>query len=249
MINVFRKLPDAVLRLAVVVILLVAAVTTVLSLLPPELKRADLQKAAAVQAELLRPVKYAGVPACAECHEAQYTETKGGYHRNVSCETCHGAAKAHAESPIDIKPPAPRDRAFCPTCHAYNASRPRGFPQINPVMHNPMKACIACHQPHDPKPPTVPGECSACHGEIERTKVVSPHALLDCTTCHTTPESHKVSPRLVRPSKPSSRDFCAQCHGQDAAVEGPPKIEVATHGEKYVCWQCHYAHMPEVHHE
>jgi hypothetical protein len=78
---------------------------------------------------------------------------------------------------------------------------------------------------------------------------VSPHALLECTTCHTAPEQHKVSPRTIRPSKPTSREFCAQCHGKDSKVQGPPKIDSATHGEKYVCWQCHYAHMPEVHYE
>lgn len=249
MSNPVRKVPDAVIRLGVVVILLVAAVSVVLSLLPPELKRPDLQRAAAIRTEAARQIKYAGVPACAECHEAQYTEKSQGYHRNVSCETCHGPAKQHTKNPVDIKPPAPRDRQFCPTCHAYNASRPRGFPQINPVTHNPMQPCITCHKPHDPKPPTVPGECTACHAGIERTKAVSPHALLECTTCHVTPEQHKVTPRSVRPSKPTGREFCGQCHGKDSRVQGPPKIELATHGEKYLCWQCHYPHMPEVDYE
>ena len=246
MINVFRRLPDAVIRLAVVVILLAAAVGTVLYLLPPEMKRPDLQRAAAIERETARDIKYAGANTCADCHDAQYTQKKEGYHRNVSCETCHGPAKEHTQNPIDFKPPAPRDRLFCPTCHAYNQSRPLGFPQINPVTHNPLKPCIACHQPHDPKPPTVPGECNACHAGIERTKMVSHHALLECTTCHVTPEQHKVSPRTVRASKPAGREFCGQCHGKDSKVPGPPKIELVTHGEKYLCWQCHYPHMPEV---
>jgi cytochrome c553 len=244
--EIFRKLPDAVLRLAVVVILLVGAVVAALSLLPPALKSPTLQRAAAVQRESSREVKYAGAGACADCHEEEYTQKKGGFHRNLSCETCHGPAKNHTENPVDFKPPAPRDRQFCPTCHAYNASRPRGFPQINPVTHNPLKPCYTCHQPHDPKPPTVPGECQACHGEIERTKAVSPHALLECTTCHVTPDEHKVNPRGIRPTKPAAREFCGHCHGADSTVEGPPKVELATHGEKYLCWQCHYPHMPEV---
>jgi len=246
MMTVVRKCPDAVIRLGIVVMLLGAVVVGGVALLPPELKRPDLQRAAAVERATRLDIRYAGTRACAECHQAQYAERNEGYHRNVSCETCHGAAKEHTINPVDIKPPAPRDRQFCPTCHAYNASRPRGFPQINPITHNPMKPCITCHKPHDPKPPTVPGECAACHGEIERTKLVSPHALLDCTTCHTAPEQHKISPRTVRPTKPSGREFCGQCHSTEAMVEGPPKIDVATHGEKYLCWQCHYPHMPEV---
>jgi cytochrome c553 len=247
--KIFPKLPDAAIRLGVVVVLLVTAVSLVLSFLPPSLTNRKLQRDTAIQREVAREVKYAGASACADCHEAEVNLNKDGYHRNVSCETCHGPAKGHIENPADIKPPAPRDRQFCPTCHAYNQSRPRGFPQINPVMHNPMKPCITCHRPHDPKPPTVPGECTACHAGIERTKSVSPHALLECTTCHVTPEQHKVSPRNIRPSKPTAREFCGQCHGKDSKVEGPPKIELATHGEKYLCWQCHYPHMPEVHHE
>ena len=247
--NPLRAVPDAILRLGVVVILLVAAVSVVLSLLPPELKRRDLQRAAAVQAVSSLNVKYAGASACGVCHEAQAAEKAEGYHRNVSCENCHGPGQEHTQNPVEIKPPAPRDREFCPTCHAYNASRPRGFPQINPVTHNPMKPCIACHKPHDPKPPTVPGECTACHAEIERTKAVSPHALLECVGCHVTPEQHKVTPRTIKPSKPTSREFCGQCHGADSKVLGTPKIELSTHGEKYLCWQCHYPHMPEVHYE
>jgi DnaJ-class molecular chaperone len=246
MINPMRKLPDAVIRLSVVIILLIAAVSVVLSALPPAVKSRALQRAAAVQRALARDVKYAGANTCAECHEAEYSEKKEGYHRNVSCETCHGPAQEHTQNPVEFPPPAPRDRQFCPTCHAYNASRPRGFPQINPVTHNPLQPCIACHKPHDPKPPTVPGECTACHAEIERTKVVSPHALLECTTCHTVPEQHKISPRTVRPTKPTTREFCGQCHGAGSKVQGPPKIDLATHGEKYLCWQCHYPHMPEV---
>ena len=117
---------------------------------------------------------------------------------------------------------------------------------INPVAHNPMKPCITCHSPHDPKPPNVPHECSACHGEIARTIAVSNHVQLKCTTCHQVPAGHRVSPRTVKPSKPSSREFCGKCHGKDSRVKGAPKVDIASHGEKYVCWQCHYPHLPEV---
>lgn len=249
MLNPLRRLPDAVLRLSLVVLLLAAGVFVVLSLLPPALTNPEIQRAAAVETARARDIKYAGANVCAECHEAQHSEKEQGYHRNVSCETCHGPAQEHTQNPVEFKPPAPRDRRFCPTCHAYNASRPLGFPQINPVTHNPLKACIECHHPHDPKPPTVPGECAACHAEIERTKAVSPHALLECTTCHATPEQHKISPRTIKPTKPTGREFCGKCHAEDSTVKGSPKIALAGHGEKYICWQCHYPHMPEVHNE
>ncbi len=144
-----------------------------------------------------------------------------------------------------MKPPAPRDRKFCPVCHAYDASRPTGFPQINPTAHNPLKPCISCHNPHDPVPPRTPQACSACHGQIERTKAVSSHALLACTTCHVVPERHKTAPRTALPSKPETRDFCAKCHGKDSTRADAPKIDVSGHGNSYMCWQCHYPHLPE----
>ena len=240
-------IPEAALRLLFVVALLVAGIVLLRRAIPPALKNTDLQVAAAVQQETAREINYAGAHACAECHEEQYTVKKDGYHRNISCETCHGPGTRHIADPVEVTPPAPRDRTFCPTCHAYNLSRPMGFPQINPVTHNPLQPCITCHKPHDPKPPSVPGECVACHAEIERTKAVSPHVLLDCTRCHTTPEDHKITPRSIRPTKPTSRDFCGQCHGTDSAVPDVPKIDISTHEDKYLCWQCHYPHMPEAH--
>jgi len=116
---------------------------------------------------------------------------------------------------------------------------------INPVAHNPMKPCFTCHNPHDPKPSRTPRECSACHGEIARTLSVSHHVQLECTTCHNVPSRHRISPRIVKPTKPSSRDFCGKCHSKDSSYKGSPKIDLSSHGGKYVCWQCHYPHLPE----
>jgi len=130
-------------------------------------------------------------------------------------------------------------------CHAYDPSRPTGFPQINPTSHNPLKPCIACHNPHDPSPPQTPQSCSACHAQIERTKAVSSHALLACITCHTTPEQHKTTPRAALPTKPQTRDFCARCHATDSPVKDLPKVDIASHGMPYMCSQCHYPHLPE----
>lgn len=244
--NKVQKIPEPVVRLLALIVLLLGGVMALYLLLPSELTDNRQQVYAATAREAARSISYGGANACAECHEEQMATKAEGYHRNVACETCHGPAQEHIQNPMETKPPLPRDRQFCPTCHGYSPARPRGFPQINPVTHNPVQPCVACHKAHDPKPPTIPGECSACHGEISRLKAMSHHALLECTVCHQTPEQHKVSPRTIRPSKPVVREFCGQCHGKDSTVEGPPKIDLATHEPKYLCWQCHYPHMPEV---
>jgi DnaJ-class molecular chaperone len=240
------KIPEQVTRLAVVIAVIVTgALVTRFWIVPRSLIATDVQRASAIAREVARPARFVGSRACQDCHEDVTVKKSRSFHKNLSCEGCHGPATTHVEDP-GVKPPAPRDRKFCPVCHAYDASRPTGFPQINPTAHNPLKPCIACHNPHDPVPPKVPAACSACHAQIERTKAVSSHALLACTTCHTVPERHKTAPRSALPSKPETRDFCAKCHGQGATVvKEAPKVDVSTHGGPFLCWQCHYPHLPE----
>ncbi len=243
--KLLQIIPESLKRLFVVFIILVGGFILVRAILPPALKSTEIHIQSTIERETAKPVKHAGSDVCADCHE-EYNVKKMGYHKNLSCETCHGPAKEHVENPGETKPNLPRMREFCVRCHAFNPSRPTGFPQINPAAHNPLKPCVTCHNPHDPKPPTVPHECQACHAEIARTKAVSPHVMLECTTCHNVPNRHKVTPRVVMATIPAEREFCAKCHGKDSAVKETPKIDLATHGEKYLCWQCHYPHMPEV---
>lgn len=240
------RIPEQVTRLVFVnAVLITGALTVRFYVLPREMVSTEIFHASTVERELARPVKFAGTETCVTCHDdVAATKTKS-FHRGLACESCHGPAATHASDPTATKPPAPRDRKFCPVCHAYDASRPTGFPQINPTLHNPLKACIECHNPHDPSPPRTPQECSACHAQIDRTKAVSSHALLACTTCHTVPEQHKTAPRTALPSKPQTREFCGGCHGENSRLKEPPKVDIATHGAPYLCWQCHYPHLPE----
>src|SRR5512139_1817908 len=249
MVKFPEKMPDSLARLLVVFAVLTAVLAAAWVLIPRPMKDVEVQWAEAVAREKARPPQYAGFRACEECHGEIQNKKKGGYHRDLACETSHGAAKAHTEDPDNTKPSIPSTRGFCVQCHAYNPSRPRGFPQINPQGHNPLKPCAGCHNPHDPKPPTTPKECSACHGEIARTKAVSHHVQLECTTCHQAPQQHKIAPRSVKPTKPQNREFCGKCHGKDGKeklAKSAPKIDIDEHGEKYVCWQCHYPHSPKV---
>ncbi|HLA05285.1 MAG TPA: cytochrome c3 family protein, partial [Syntrophales bacterium] len=75
------------------------------------------------------------------------------------------------------------------------------------------------------------------------TKLASYHALLECSVCHIAPAKHKLTPRNVTPTKPDKREFCGKCHAKGSKKVGVPTVDMDTHGEKYVCWQCHYPHM------
>jgi len=239
------RLPEQVRRLAIVIgVIIVGVVAARYFLLPSSLIDRRFHRESTAQREVAKTIAFAGATVCGDCHEDQAKKKMGGYHKNLNCETCHGPAVAHTGDP-STKPYAPRERNFCLRCHAYDPSRPTGFPQINPVLHNPLKACFTCHNPHDPVPPEIPRECAACHGQIAAIKSVSPHALIGCTTCHTTPVQHKISPRIVRPTKPETREFCGKCHAKGSDRKDAPKVDLSTHGERFLCWQCHYPHLPE----
>jgi len=242
-------LPDQVKRLLALFVLVGAALVVVRHfLIPPSFGELGHFRADVLDTIVAQEIRYAGHQACKECHDDVYEVKNESYHKGVSCEVCHGASYEHTQSPVDHTPRIPRGRKTCTICHSYNPSRPTGFPQIDPLTHNPNDPCMSCHQPHDPRPPHIPEECSACHAEISRMKSISNHARLQCTRCHETDEQHKVSPRTIRPTKPTTREFCGGCHAEGA--EAPwevPQIDMETHGMNYVCWQCHYPHYPEVH--
>jgi ribosomal protein S27AE len=56
-----------------------------------------------------------------------------------------------------------------------------------------------------------------------------------------------IEPRSALPSKPDSREVCGRCHaaGSTDPLAAKAMVDLAKHGGTYVCWDCHYAHLPE----
>ncbi len=242
------KLPEQVTRLGIVIVVLLAVVLMLrFFILPPALFSAKPHQAAAAVREMDKPLHHAGADKCRECHEDQFDAKYAGSHRNIGCENCHGPSAQHAVDDTAEMPRKPREREFCLGCHAYDSSRPDGFPQVDPQKHNARKRCVSCHDAHDPVPPETPQECSGCHGRIAHTKDLSAHALLPCSECHKVDERHMTEPRSALPTKPDSREFCGRCHTAGSADPAASKavIDLATHGRSFECWECHYAHLPE----
>ncbi len=242
------KFPDQVVRLAILLALALAAMIFVRGrFVPASFGEIGHYRADAVTAIAALPIRYAGSLVCADCHDYESEVKNRSYHGPLACEVCHGPGALHAEDPGAQTPVIPRERGVaCLYCHDYLPSRPTGFPQIIERLHNPLQPCIGCHDPHDPRPPAVPEACSACHAQIARTKAVSHHGALACEVCHEVAPEHHEQPRSFLPRKPTTRQFCGGCHARDA--EAPveiPRVDFATHGERYLCWQCHYPHHPE----
>ncbi len=240
------KIPDQVLRLAIIVILFVAAMIYVRHIFVPEtFGETGHYRAAAVDEAVALEPSYAGWQVCIECHEEEGEAKRLSNHHTLSCEVCHGPSADHVADD-EVLPHIPQDREACLYCHRYMPSRPTGYPQIIELRHNSMKPCTACHNPHDPRPPETPESCGACHARIARTKAVSHHSVLDCETCHLTNPDHREHPRQNIPQKPGAREFCGGCHGPDGDHSlGAPQVDMSTHGGNYLCWQCHYPHHPE----
>lgn len=216
-------------------------------LVPPTFGEYGHYRAAAVDDIASREMVYAGYQACYDCHDEIFDKKQQSNHKGVACEACHGPAAKHIEAPDEFTPRAPRGRGFCPLCHGYNPSRPSGFPQIIPEVHNPGKACMSCHDPHNPLLPHAPEQCSACHREIANAKMVSHHTDLACVDCHVVTKDHMVNPRFVRAEKPKTIAVCAKCHAKNADVaRNIPRVNIETHSQRYLCWDCHYPHSPEV---
>jgi hypothetical protein len=240
-------LPGPIVRLAFVAVAAVLVLFMVrLRFVPDTFGDIGHYRAASLDVVADQEPRYGGHALCAECHDDEAEAKAASFHRGLSCEGCHGPAAAHADDPTEQAPDIPTGRETCLRCHDYLASRPTGFPQILERVHNPLQPCAECHDPHDPTPPEVPGQCSACHAAISRMKAVSHHWSLECETCHEAPAEHRENPRAYLPKKPTRRDFCGQCHAGDAGGSSDvPRVDLANHGNRYMCWQCHYPHSPE----
>jgi len=245
--QLWHKIPEQIRHLLVPFFIIVAGYLLARCLLiPQDFGLLGHYRASSVTVNTQKPINYAGAAACAECHEQVTTAKKQGYHRGVACEACHGPAQAHTQDPENARPTITRTRTLCLLCHEYLPTRPTGFPQVISESHNPTKPCISCHRPHDPKPPQPLKKCEACHAKIQRQLSLSNHSTLDCTSCHETPKQHYLQPRENPPKAMQNRQICLRCHDKTAPnPQEIPRIDGATHGEKYLCWQCHYPHMPE----
>jgi hypothetical protein len=257
----FWHFPDQVVRLMFLFALAIAALVVArCQFVPATFGEEGHYRSSARKAIAAGDIRYAGWQTCMECHEDEGEAKQRSFHRNLSCEVCHGPASDHAQAWMEgeddaeaLNPHIPSERDECLYCHRYLPSRPTGFPQVLALTHNPLKPmCTECHDPHDPTPPEVPEACAACHGQIASTKALSHHNVVGCEICHEASPEHRQQPRQHLPKKPTSRAFCGGCHAEGASPEVDlefageiPQVDMSAHGGAYLCWQCHYPHHPE----
>ena len=107
-------------------------------------------RAPALQDVMNHPLQYAGRDTCVECHKDVGETLRGGKHKGVNCEACHGPLARHADDASAQKAEKPDAKALCPRCHTANVAKPQGFPSVDPAEHSSGASCTECHTAHSP---------------------------------------------------------------------------------------------------
>lgn len=194
------------------------------------------------------PIRFASSDVCVDCHQDKYSLWEKGNHIKVSCESCHGPAKAHLET--GARPTVDTSRELCGVCHAKLVSRPSDFPQVDMEEMGGHEECITCHDPHEPRagmPPQVPHtlegrtECQSCHGPHEpwvEPPPQMPHTLegrTECLSCHG-PQELRGAKLPHIPHTLEGRTNCLTCHNTGAIKPFPEDHAGRT---SVTCTTCH----------
>ncbi|HLF26928.1 MAG TPA: cytochrome c3 family protein [Anaerolineae bacterium] len=150
---------------------------------------------------------------CLLCHTTSYQETTGAYlAEGVSCEGCHGPAKAdHPPSIIPVK----ADTEYCGGCHTTTLSEWRLTGHALTDV-----GCMDCHDPHSQKSLFEVSDdmCLNCHEEDMGAYLEDLHIQkgIGCVGCHalvippeTTPEDGIVPTGHTFTISPAT---CVACH-------------------------------------
>jgi DmsE family decaheme c-type cytochrome len=218
---------------------------------PPQQAATSSSKTAA------NPSDYVGSETCNLCHEPEMKGFSSDPHsklalehngKGVTCESCHGPAKAHVESGgvankiFQFTKATPKQvEEKCLSCHVGE------HPNFTRTAHGEAQiSCISCHSIHKFEPQTEllkvkqPTLCYQCHTDIKAAFMQPFHhrvneGLLKCTDCH---DPHGTfQPNLLR-STATQDAICTKCHVDTLGpfvYEHPP---IKTEG----CTSCHSPH-------
>lgn len=193
---------------------------------------------------------FVGEDRCRACHKSEVTEFHKTGHaqvksadgaRQMNCESCHGAGKAHADAQeaahgddaksaaanrliFAFKGTTAENSARCLTCHTSTA-------QLQKFNHSKHAAtgvsCQTCHATHlveaaDPSSPTRPPQAQAQFSQVPRLPA----------------EQRWLRESLLKESQPA---LCYSCHQQVRTQFAQPFHHRVPEGSMK-CTDCHGAH-------
>jgi DmsE family decaheme c-type cytochrome len=194
--------------------------------------------------------------ACATCHKEVVKDFADNPHRSpalmhegkgVTCESCHGPGKAHAEAgavTMIFNPVTATAKEVDEKCLACHGSKHASFERS--AHGEGGVSCIGCHIIHAPGSPNhllkmeQPQLCFQCHSDVKPQFSMPVHhkveeGLIDCTDCH---DAHGAFGENTR--HPARWQFivCTKCH---VPVAGPFDYEHAA-VKAEGCMACHVPH-------
>ncbi len=193
---------------------------------------------------------------CAGCHSTGVDISSGTWtEQNITCESCHGPGKLHAQKPTvaNIVNPArlstERSMEVCLACH--QAGRPGGDEFAWAVGYQPGK--ILANYWHGFEP--VPGKQTSefwDNGTAHKNRVQGntfTHSVMhangiQCSNCH---DSHGSRNLSMTTKSASTNALCLTCHGPGKTV-GPNFTELSDHthhSPTSTGSQCINCHMPK----
>ena len=145
------KLPPQIVRLVILTIGIVGSYVVARQIFTPKsFGQYGHYRGDAIMEVASREPRYGGKKSCNECHSEVVDRLAKYEHKMISCESCHGPLKAHAEDPDHHDAIKPTD-VLCLRCHEYNEARPTFLKQVKLKEHySGQGGCKECHIPHQP---------------------------------------------------------------------------------------------------
>lgn len=214
-------------------------------------------KPAAAQAREAAPTELVGEETCATCHDQVAKGFAANPHsklalehgkKGITCESCHGAGKAHVDGGGDTtkifnpaKATAKEVDAKCLGCHQ---GKRQNFERSAHGEGN--VSCIGCHSIHASGnnefllKTAEPALCFQCHTDIKPQFSMPFHhkvneGLIRCTDCH---DAHGSYNRKALLSATQQEMVCTKCHTETAGPFVYEHAVVKTEG----CTACHAPH-------
>jgi DmsE family decaheme c-type cytochrome len=213
------------------------------------------------------PSPFAGSEACMVCHEdisnafaknphhIVEIDAKSGWKghgfKGQACESCHGPAQKHTESPSadTIQNPgklaAEAADKICLSCHL---NQPTHVGRLQSSHMKDQVSCTVCHKIHANgpfglvarKPSAINEQCAGCHGNVwaqfrRPNHHKLPESAMSCVDCHNPHGS--IRPAMAQ-TFAANEPGCLSCHGDK---RGPFTFEHAAVRFEG-CGTCHETH-------